>query len=313
MPPEVAYPTNYSAIIAQAQLVETAGTIYHEFLLARTAGAKIDYGVAERMEGDLLRWRRGLPSYFFWTDERCPSWFRGPRAVVLWKEQNLRVLLWRGTQMYHDFSPSRMSAAAKCLHIAMHHISDIRQFCVVAATGLLHPGVAWYATYFLMQATLVLEAYLVFGSGGAFHENPGTERAELQSCIASSQACLEILATSDRSASRCSDILDRIHERFEMFPYGQPDRDSEAVVQDVGLTSGAQSSEPSLTSQDFLASHGRGVAETLETNELVTNAGDPPNSGNGPEMLDMQSLLDGASAGFMDIMPLDLLFGNWTS
>ena len=68
VPPEVDYPTIYSAIIAQAQLAKLADATYHEFLLAKTAGSRIEYRLAESMERDLFRWYKSLPSYFTLTE-----------------------------------------------------------------------------------------------------------------------------------------------------------------------------------------------------------------------------------------------------
>jgi transcriptional regulatory protein GAL4 len=93
LPPEVEYPTTYSAIIAQASLAVIANKISN-MLSASTRHDEVDDQVGLELEDQLSTWRASLQPYFYSAD--VPLWFRGPRAVVLWKEQNLRLMLWHG-------------------------------------------------------------------------------------------------------------------------------------------------------------------------------------------------------------------------
>ncbi|TQN65943.1 Regulatory protein GAL4 [Colletotrichum shisoi] len=206
--PSVDYPTTYSTIIAHAELAKIADAVYHEFLLAKTAGTKIEYRVAETLERDLDRWRQALPAYFVAPAAECPSWFRAPRAVVLWKEQNLRILLWRGSRLQHSYLPTKVDAEEKCLDVAMQTVHDIAAFCL-ALEGALHPGIIWYATYFLFQATLVLEGNYLTRAAQSEHD-----RAAWQHSVSKSRACLKALAPRSRPAKRCLEMLDRIHSQF---------------------------------------------------------------------------------------------------
>ncbi|RSL54342.1 hypothetical protein CEP54_009940 [Fusarium duplospermum] len=138
VPTPVNYPTTYSALIAQAQLVKIANGIHHEFLGAKTANQKMEYQLAEIMAQKLDAWRDNLPEYF--TSSDVPPWFMGPRSIVLWKEQNLRILLWRGTKKVHPYLPSRMDARGRCLDAAMETIQSISSF-VTSSEGILHPGI----------------------------------------------------------------------------------------------------------------------------------------------------------------------------
>ncbi|KAI1863032.1 hypothetical protein JX265_009078 [Neoarthrinium moseri] len=151
---EVDHPTPSSAIVANAELAKIATTLYTEFLMAKTAGARVEYQVAEAIDKSLNTWKQALPSYF--TSPDVPSWFSGPRAVLLWKQENLRLLLWRGTKRRHPFLLSKPDGEQRCAEIAMQSINDITSFCE-QPESMLHLGISWYATYFLFQATLVLE------------------------------------------------------------------------------------------------------------------------------------------------------------
>ncbi|CAM1509711.1 Fc.00g000460.m01.CDS01 [Cosmosporella sp. VM-42] len=211
VPKAVDYPTTYSAIIAQAELAKIADGIYREFLLEKTAGSKIEYRLAESMERDLVAWRKSLPRYF--TATEVPAWFRGPRSVVLWKEQNLRILLWRGSQKHHKYLPTKANSEEKCLDVAMQSIHDIASFCM-KYDGALNQGLIWYATYFLFQATLVLVASSL---DKQVQSQSDQEDLGWKHSVARARDCLMMLAERNKSAHRCLGMLHRIRSRFGSF------------------------------------------------------------------------------------------------
>lgn len=200
---EVDYPTRCSAIIAQAQLAKIADTIYKEFLMAKTAASKIPYQVADSFERNLSAWRQHLPYYF--VSPEVPNWFLGPRAVVLWKFQNLRILLWRGVEKAHPFLPSKPEANRRCLDAATQAVHEIASFCD-RFEEILHLGINWYATYFLFQATLVLEAGRL-----SVELREDVDQELWQTSIARSRACLGLLAKKSSSVGRFLEVLDKIH------------------------------------------------------------------------------------------------------
>ncbi|KAI0156569.1 fungal-specific transcription factor domain-containing protein [Xylariaceae sp. FL1272] len=216
VPPETEHPTTSSAIISQAHLTRAGDAAYQEFLLAKTAGTKVEYRVAEMLEQRFDEWRRNLPKYF--TSPEVPSWFLGPRAILLWREQNLRLLLWRGTQEHHSFLPDKQSAETKCLDVAMQTIHEVSSFCADYPSAL-HSGLTWYSTYFVFQAALVIEAsYLQDAKQQRLESDiSGREHSLFQA-----RACLDTLAQFSKSAARCNEVLssihDRLHQPAEMLP-----------------------------------------------------------------------------------------------
>ncbi|KAJ0313359.1 hypothetical protein COL516b_000295 [Colletotrichum fioriniae] len=303
VPSPVDYPTTYSAIIAQAKLAKIADAVYHEFLLAKTAGTKVEYRVAETMDRDLNCWHQALPAYFTQTD--CPSWFRAPRAVVLWKEQNLRILLWRGSQQHHSYLPTKVNAEKKCLNVAMQSVHDIATFCMANEISL-HQGIVWYATYFLFQATLVLEAnYLTKATS-----TDQTDRLAWQHSVSKSRACLKTLAQKSRSAKRCLDMLDRIHSQFEFLPQLDLGLD-QAYFQPV-VPEMVDEAEARTTASHFVAPS-QNFADLPSENDFALYSESQPAFDDDAADPSLRMLLNESSIDFMESMPLDLLLGDWTS
>ncbi|KAK0375146.1 hypothetical protein CLIM01_07493 [Colletotrichum limetticola] len=303
VPPPVNYPTTYSAIIAQAKLAKIADAVYHEFLLAKTAGTKVEYRVAETMDRDLNCWEQALPAYFTQTD--CPSWFRAPRAVVLWKEQNLRILLWRGSQQHHSYLPTKVKAEEKCLNVAMQSIHDIAAFCMANEVSL-HQGIVWYATYFLFQATLVLEANYLTKSTSTDQ----TDRLAWQHSVSKSRACLKTLAQKSRSAKRCLEMLDRIHNQFQFLPQLDLGLD-QAYFQSV-VPQMLDEAEARPAASHFVAPT-QNFADLPSENDFAFYSESQPAFDDDAADPSLRMLLNESSIDFMENMPLDLLLGDWTS
>ncbi len=165
------------------------------------------------MEVKLFNWRNTLPAYF--ASSAVPEWFLGPRAVVLWKEQNLRMLLWRTSQRRHATTAaaaagvgSRSVADWKCYAAAVETIRDVSVFCRERA-GALHAGLGWYATYFLFQAILVLEMSQVVVAAPDAVDSLAEDKSWSQA-IAQGRSCLELLKPNT-AAGRCLETLDRLH------------------------------------------------------------------------------------------------------
>lgn len=202
--PPVDYPTTYSAMIAQAQLAVIANKIYNEFLSAHISNAVISEELAHKFEGELRQWRTSLPIYFY--DPKSPSWFHGPRSVILWKEQNLRMMLWRGGQRNSRVRARSEIAVQNCILAALETVQAICGFC--DANGKLHQGLSWYATYFLFQAVLVLDFGLL--------QSPEDEQASVwRGQIDRARQSFAQLGTTNPAALRCIAVLDRIHQHHQ--------------------------------------------------------------------------------------------------
>jgi transcriptional regulatory protein GAL4 len=173
-----------------------------------------DLKVSRSINYQFQAWKLSLPAYF--TAHDVPNWFRGPRAVVIWKEQNLRMMLWWGSQRMCNLPSDREEAQTMCHFTAVETIQEITNFCHGNRNPeILHTGLSWYATYFLFQAAVVLSIH---------HLRPlqpvDTGLAEVSqelwlSSISRSRDCLVSLSQTNKAATRCLAVLDRIRDRSQ--------------------------------------------------------------------------------------------------
>lgn len=191
-------------MIAQARLCVIANKIYNEFLAAHIINDTISEELAYKFEKELRDWRTSLPDYF--VDKDTPTWFHGPRAVIFWKEQNLRMMLWRGGQKSNRVRARSELATQNYILAALESVKAICSFCT--ANDRLHQGLSWYATYFLSQAVLVLDFGLL--------QSPEDEHAGLwRNAIEDSRNCFSQLGITNPAALKCISVLDRIHSHHQ--------------------------------------------------------------------------------------------------
>ncbi|KAH7259407.1 fungal-specific transcription factor domain-containing protein [Fusarium redolens] len=295
-PPEVNTPTTLSAVIAQAELAKHANSLYLEYLTAKTANTKVEYQVAEAIERTLTDWRHKLPQYF--TSVDVPIWFTGPRAVVLWKEQNLRIILWRGSKRNHPYLPSKTDAETRCLDAAMQSINDITAFCSVNE-GILHLGIVWYATYFLFQAALVLEASYLDREAQNKLDN---ETTDWRMMVHKAQSCLVTFSSRSRSSKRCLEVLELINRRAETAANTRrtvltvPELVEEAPTALQAPVGDTETSIPPVDLHNF------------SDGDLSMGAWTLNDDGSDPTM---RMILDNTPWGYLDNAPMDALFNDW--
>ncbi|VUC36540.1 unnamed protein product [Clonostachys rosea] len=293
VPLELDYPTTCSAIIAQARLAKIGDAIYREFLLARANGSKIEYRLAESLNRELTSWKQSLPLFFKEPPPSTP-WFQGPRAVVLWKEQNLRILLWRGSQDPPAFLTTRVTANERCMDATLEIIHDIAGFCMLSDVTM-YQSLAWYATYFIFQAALVLEACSLHTSA----HDPGQIMVQTQLWQHSTmevRSCLRKLSETSKSAERCLELLDQVQNRFRPYMRGGFD----AGENREGVPSNQSDLMPEI-SMDLQVPNELATYNPDQQQELGNELTDPS----------LRGFLDEMSLDYMDNLPLDFLFGDW--
>lgn len=211
LPEPLNQPTTYSAIIAQARLASIGNNIYCN-VVSVPKDSVLDLRTSRSLDYQLKAWRLSLPVYF--TAQDVPDWFRGPRAVVGWKEQNLRMMLWWGSQRLCGIPSDIEEARNMCNFAATEAIQDITTFCADYGNNM-HVGLSWYATYFLFQATLVLSIHYL-GPYQQMDMSPGVLNQELGTIsISRARDCLAQISQSNAAAARCLAVLERIRDQSQ--------------------------------------------------------------------------------------------------
>ncbi|KAE8153138.1 fungal-specific transcription factor domain-containing protein [Aspergillus avenaceus] len=212
LPPPVEHPTVYSAIIAQARLASIGNAVFSQ-LISASNKTPWDLRISRSIDYQFKAWRLSLPAYF--TAQDVPNWFRGPRTIIIWKEQNLRMMLWWGSQQRCNLPSDKQEAQSLCHFTAIETIQEITNFSHDNPDAL-HTGLSWYATYFLFQATIVLSIHHL--------QSPqplGTDSIEVaqelwHSSISRSRECLASLSNHNKAATRCLAVLDRIRNQSQL-------------------------------------------------------------------------------------------------
>ncbi|KAL4870825.1 fungal-specific transcription factor domain-containing protein [Aspergillus spectabilis] len=185
LPAPTNQPTIYSAIIGQARLATIGNTIYRD-VISTHIQAGVGLRASRSLDHQLKAWKLSLPIYF--TAQDIPTWFRGPRAIIGWKEQNLRMMLWWGSQ--------RLCSTSR--HTAL------------TTQNTIHAGIAWYATYFLFQAVIVLSIHQFKPRNPLELSLVGADQDLWVFSITKARDSLTQLGQTNTAGTRCLEVLDRI-------------------------------------------------------------------------------------------------------
>jgi transcriptional regulatory protein GAL4 len=186
------------------------GSVIFSEIISSSTQTLLDLRISRSIDNQLKAWKLSLPSYF--TAQSVPEWFRGPRAIVLWKEKNIRLLLWWGSKRMCTSPSDHEEVQDMCNFTAVETIQDISNFCR-DNSKILHTGVSWYATYYLFQAAVVLSINHLRPMES---NNRGLEEVSQElwfSSISRSRECLASLSRTNTAATRCLEVLERISDQ----------------------------------------------------------------------------------------------------
>jgi transcriptional regulatory protein GAL4 len=106
-----------------------------------------------------------------------------------------------------------------CQYTAIETIQDIATFCIDHANdGTLHPGLAWYAIYFLFQAVIVLSIHQFKPRDPNDVSLADADQDLWVFSISKARDCLTQLGRSNTAANRCLEVLDRIWSGVQTTP-----------------------------------------------------------------------------------------------
>jgi transcriptional regulatory protein GAL4 len=215
------HPTTYSAIIAQSRLTSIANTVFGE-LISSTNKTSWDLRVSCSINHQFNAWKLSLPSYF--TGHAVAEWFRGPRTIIIWKEQNLRMMLWWGSQKLCNLPSDHEEAQNICHLAAIETIQEVTNL-IQNNPDIVHDGLSWYATYFLFQAAVVLSIHHL-QPPKSVESGLGDRNQDLWlSAVSRARECLASLSQRDKAATRCLAVLNRLRDRQQ----GQPESMSDGT------------------------------------------------------------------------------------
>jgi len=173
LPPPSNNLTVYSAMIVHAHLVVLMNRITLNFFIhprsLSSCRLPLTRELIAKFDEQVARWFATLPPYFS-DDGPIEPWFIAPRAVLEWKAQNLRMLMYKCFLDCLAYSPRAFDRekprnrydtvvaldpeVRKCLGFALETLRSIKHFCETQQP--IWHGVGWYATYYLFQAALIL-------------------------------------------------------------------------------------------------------------------------------------------------------------
>ncbi|KAF4552201.1 Fungal specific transcription factor domain-containing protein 3 [Elsinoe fawcettii] len=245
--------TAQSPMIAQSQLSIIANRLHRDLIMSRP-GARNLSTCMKSIEDSLVEWKIELPAYFHHDD--VPDWFRGPRAIVLWKEQNLRMIFWRACKRNVCEYVDPAEAARRATRTALDCIRNVADFCR-AQVSLFHQNIAWYATYFIFQGALVV----ILGQLEALR---GTDfllenAASFEDSLRIGRESLQALATWTPAAQRCATVLETLCKAVAASPSELQSEDQSQVDldRDQVRTYGSVAQTPGDTATtDFLSQLG---------------------------------------------------------
>ncbi|KAI4716111.1 hypothetical protein E4T48_07703 [Aureobasidium sp. EXF-10727] len=217
---EVSYPTTSSTVIALARLTKIANRVFTQFMCVNPC-SDIDHQTSV-MEHMIQNWHSSLPSYFFHAD--VPSWFLGPRQIVLWKESNLLILLLLSSQRHHKDEHEKLSLGTRCQSVSASVISGISTFCQTHSQ-VLHCGLSWYAVYFTLQATLSYSAQYIFRC--RLSAQTQDDLQDYETIVGQAYQCLQSLINTSSAAARSFQIVLRLREMLRQATVSQSSSDGD--------------------------------------------------------------------------------------
>jgi transcriptional regulatory protein GAL4 len=186
------------------------GNVVFSEIISPSTQSLLELRISRSIDNQLKAWKLSLPSYFI--VHSVPEWFRGPRAIVLWKEENIRLLLWWGSKRLCTSPSDHEEAQNMCNFTAVETIQDISNFCS-DNSEILHTGVSWYATYYLFQAAVVLSIHHLRPMKSIDRGLEAVSQELWFSSITRSHDCLASLSRTNTAATRCLEVLERISDQ----------------------------------------------------------------------------------------------------
>lgn len=201
LPAEQDGPTCATSLIFQLKLASIGNAVQAELLTHQVPALER----VVQLDQQILAWEAGLPRYYN-PDVTIPVRFELPKRVLLWRGYHLRIILNRPFLFEAVRDKTEISANQKCLWT-----------CIETADRCVHSiytffqnssdygrGFAWYATYWLLTASLVHATCLAYVPA---HSHADQWQAKLRSAIEVLQSIRHAQAMADQAQRVLSRLL----------------------------------------------------------------------------------------------------------
>lgn len=206
-PSEADHITTFSAVIMQSRFHLLANDIYTKVISMPFPAATELVRLDDTMIG---KWESSVPVWYR-RDAIIPPQFATGHAIMWWRLSNFRIIMYRPyviqrvlqarSHVGDDAVPSAVQEAyARCLREANESISAISTFWANTSPSRM---AAWYALYFLFQASLIPCVCL---RNEPTAPSSGNWRAQ----ISQTMRTMQHLATINPSAQDCLNVLERL-------------------------------------------------------------------------------------------------------
>ncbi|KAF9894941.1 hypothetical protein FE257_004563 [Aspergillus nanangensis] len=204
LPPDQPGPTTTSCLISQIKLAKIANAVQVELL----THYRPTHEKALKLEANIARWWKDLPSYFDQNVLLEPH-LELPKRTLLWRSFHLRIVLNRPFLFEAIATKSEVSSSfssgpiKSCLAAADECVASICGF--LASTEHRSRGLAWYATYWLITASFVQATCYIYCPT---HVLASQWKSYLQQAV----DCLRTLGASHEMAFRARNVLEKLLE-----------------------------------------------------------------------------------------------------
>ncbi|KAJ4289057.1 hypothetical protein N0V90_011399 [Kalmusia sp. IMI 367209] len=209
LPNEVDHVTTFSAVIMQSRFHMLTNDIYTRVISMPFPSAT----ELVRLDDTLIgKWDSSVPSWYRQNSSIPPKFATG-HAIMWWRLYNFRIIMYRPYVMRRVLQarapdnsnsnvvpPAVQEAYSRCLRDAEASITSISDFWVSTSPTRLS---AWYALYFLFQASLIPCVCL--------RNEPNTpSSASWRTQVNQTLHTMRLISTLNPSAQECYNVIQRL-------------------------------------------------------------------------------------------------------
>ncbi|KAG9571271.1 NAD(P)-binding protein, partial [Aureobasidium melanogenum] len=197
-------PTTASALIAQIKLASIGNVVQSELLTHQVPALE----TAQHLDQQITTWLAELPRYY---DPKITLSLRFEIAkrVLIWRSYHLRIVLFRPFLFRAVTKNARISSDDKgiwtCIETADTCVDSVH--CAIMNDIECRRGFAWYATYWLLTASVVHATCLAYAP---YHASRDRWRSKLELAI----DALDRLRRAQAMADQAQKVLSRLLERY---------------------------------------------------------------------------------------------------